>query len=722
METTQPQPHQWRFGEFLLDTQRRGLYRHQERIRLTAKPLEALIFLVENHSRIISKQELLDAVWKDTFVTEDVLTHAIRDIRRALGDDKDNPVFIQTVPRQGYRFVCAVTAAEAIADAQSTDLMAKTNSLASSAPRLPTPVRRRMLTRWVWLGLIGLLSVSLFISTIDVFTHKNLSPRQAPTPAIKQLTSGEFSSGKPMFSPDGKFILYVSSSEETRGFGDLFIRQFPEGNALRITNKINPSGDMAVFTGDGSHIVFSIPRKDAADVRHHDLWIVPAFGGPPKRYLEDASGAGFSPDGKWIAYTKHSPSGDGLWISPTDKLEEASEVMRDAYTPRWSPDGAWLAFTTSNPNEGTGNLWINKVTPSTDGKAIITNQRQLTPDKEQLYGLSWSADSRFIFFASKRNGSSQLYSVALADGSTAALTPGVGDYAAPSASPDGRALIFQHFRLVNNLMTTTLGNNCEAKNITFEQFHLSPRLSPSGEKLASIVEQLDESKRLYLTDLKTKASSELSSREAHYPCWIDETNLAFLSINETSQITEVLKVNLLTREETLLTSFTNKASWLAVHPDGKKLAVIVKASDGKEKILMRDLSTQVDTTIHAGAEYEFLRWLPDGQRLSWSQPGVSRDSPNISGGIWIIEIGASAPQLIVKDGFCPVWSGDGNTLYFSGKQGHSGLWKYHRQDQSEQSLCSWQHWGLSFDLVGERLVYVQHKNNSQVYSISLQPK
>ena len=53
----------------------------------------------------MEKQTLLDTVWKGTFVTEDVLVQSVREIRRVLGDDEDNPLFIQTVPRQGYRFV-----------------------------------------------------------------------------------------------------------------------------------------------------------------------------------------------------------------------------------------------------------------------------------------------------------------------------------------------------------------------------------------------------------------------------------------------------------------------------------------------------------------------------------------------------------------------------------------------------------------------------------------
>jgi Tol biopolymer transport system component/DNA-binding winged helix-turn-helix (wHTH) protein len=710
METIQSKTNRLRFGGFMLDITRRGLYRGEQRVRLTVKPLEALIFLVENCGRTVEKQELLDAVWKGTFVTEDVLVHAIRDIRRALGDDKDNPRFVQTVPRQGYRFLCEITTAEGPVVLSHTEQ-------AVSAPPATVAKSKRRVSRWFWMAApVVLISIWLwFFRTSD----QTLPPLSKPE-RLQQITSGEFTCSKPSFSPDGKFIIYVSSSEATKGSSDLFIRPVGEGNPLIITNKMNPGGDLPVFTGDGNHVVFSVPRKDERDDRHHDLWRIPYLGGPPERYVEDASGAGFSPDMKWAAYTKHHSPADALWISPVKNLELHSEVSREAYTPRWSPDGEWLAYTTSNPNEGVGSLWICKVSQASDGQAIISERKQITREQEQMYGLTWAADSHSIIFASKRNGPAQLYQVSIPDGSIQFLQGGVGDYSAPSASPDGSTLIFQHFRLSNDLMMTTLAAPGEAKHLTYEEFHRWPRISPSGEKLASVIEEIGETRHLYLIDLRTKARSRLSDRAALHPDWLNKENIAFLSPSLASRDTEVLTVNIATRETRFLTQFPGDATWLAIHPDGQRLAVVLKSSDGTESILLRDLSRQLDTTIHQGSEYEYLRWLPDGTALSWSRPGVSRNAANISGGIWMIELGQAEPRLVLTDGFCPVWNEDGSTVTFSGKQGQFGLWRYDRhQPKAPQTVCRWQNRGFTYDLVGNSLVFLQHKTNIQVYSISL---
>ena len=153
------------FGGFTLDVQRRGLYRGQDRVRITAKPLETLIFIVENRGRVVQKQEILNAVWKDTFVTEDTLVHAIREVRRALADDRDNPRFILTVPREGYRFVCEVLTEPAVETQQVASVPA--TELSSEPPSLPLPLpdpRDRMAdsprrSRWRIPLVIGLFAV-----------------------------------------------------------------------------------------------------------------------------------------------------------------------------------------------------------------------------------------------------------------------------------------------------------------------------------------------------------------------------------------------------------------------------------------------------------------------------------------------------------------------------------------------------------------------------------
>ena len=86
------------FGPFRLDTRERLLLRAGQPVSLTPKAFDLLIYLVERHGRLVSKKDLLSAVWSDTFVEEANLTYTISALRRALGDSQDGERYIQTVP------------------------------------------------------------------------------------------------------------------------------------------------------------------------------------------------------------------------------------------------------------------------------------------------------------------------------------------------------------------------------------------------------------------------------------------------------------------------------------------------------------------------------------------------------------------------------------------------------------------------------------------------
>jgi DNA-binding winged helix-turn-helix (wHTH) protein len=103
-----------RFGSFTLDLDQRRLLGASVEIPLTPKAFELLRLLVDHRPKALSKQEILHAIWKDTFVTENNLATTIRDLREALGDDAKEPRFIRTAYAYGYAFVGEVSSAPAL--------------------------------------------------------------------------------------------------------------------------------------------------------------------------------------------------------------------------------------------------------------------------------------------------------------------------------------------------------------------------------------------------------------------------------------------------------------------------------------------------------------------------------------------------------------------------------------------------------------------------------
>jgi non-specific serine/threonine protein kinase len=96
------------FGNFRLDTSRQSLLRDGETVSLSPKALAVLSYLATRPGRMVSKEELLEAVWPDTYITDAVLKVRMLEIRRALNDDAGQPRFIETAHRRGYRFIASV--------------------------------------------------------------------------------------------------------------------------------------------------------------------------------------------------------------------------------------------------------------------------------------------------------------------------------------------------------------------------------------------------------------------------------------------------------------------------------------------------------------------------------------------------------------------------------------------------------------------------------------
>jgi len=102
----------WQFQTFRLDVVNQSLYRGDERIPLMPKPFAVLQYLVEHAGRLVTQDELLDAIWPETHVQPEVLRRYILEIRRVLGDQPETPRFIETVTKRGYRFIAEVRAVE----------------------------------------------------------------------------------------------------------------------------------------------------------------------------------------------------------------------------------------------------------------------------------------------------------------------------------------------------------------------------------------------------------------------------------------------------------------------------------------------------------------------------------------------------------------------------------------------------------------------------------
>ncbi len=112
------------------------IWKADRELSLEPKTYQVLLFLLENRGRLIEKNELLDAVWKDTFVTENAMTREIAKLRKILGDDPKTPRYIQTVHTQGYRFIAETE------ETNESDAETKTDFVPAQADA-SAPIKKR---------------------------------------------------------------------------------------------------------------------------------------------------------------------------------------------------------------------------------------------------------------------------------------------------------------------------------------------------------------------------------------------------------------------------------------------------------------------------------------------------------------------------------------------------------------------------------------------------
>jgi DNA-binding winged helix-turn-helix (wHTH) protein len=124
-------PADFRIGEWLVQPRLNRLSRGERVVQIEPKLMDVLVYLASNAHEVVSKNDIMDAVWPDLFITESVISRAIAGLRRALGDDARHPRFIETILKRGYRLITDVSAAPDV-----------TGERPAVAPLRPTDPRR----------------------------------------------------------------------------------------------------------------------------------------------------------------------------------------------------------------------------------------------------------------------------------------------------------------------------------------------------------------------------------------------------------------------------------------------------------------------------------------------------------------------------------------------------------------------------------------------------
>jgi len=336
--------------------------------------------LVERPGEVVSREELQRRLWPaDTFVDFDhSLNAAIRRLRDALGDSAENPRFVETVARRGYRFIAPVNGIA-------------TPSEPPKAEAAPVSRNRR---KWLWLALVPVLAI--FVS---IGFHAGLRSSQSAQASETRLTANaeEARVTGAAISPDGKYLAFSDK------YGCYF-RQIDTGetHSIPLPNGFIPQP--ASWFPDGLHMLVTWV---AGPHEPTSLWTISITGGAPRKLSNQGRWAQVSPDGSEIVFAEHSeaawltPEGSqALWIMqsygerPRKILQSDGSHFQNSFgPPTWSPDGKRIAFVRSKYHPGT---WGDDSQIETLDLASVKTEIVLqTPGL--LDALAWTKDDRLIY-------------------------------------------------------------------------------------------------------------------------------------------------------------------------------------------------------------------------------------------------------------------------------------------------------------------------------------
>ena len=317
-----------RFGTFELEVRAGELRRNGLKVRLQEQPFQVLSLLLETPGQIVTREELRNRLWPaDTFVDFDhSLNAAIKRLRDALGDSAENPTFIETIARRGYRFLAPVTTA-----AGET----------ASDPALPAPQTSPVLpnrSRIWWIVALTFAAVALCFVLVGLKVGLFLGQRRPSVQTrISQLTANPVENRvhASAISRDGRYLAF---SDET-GF---FLRQVDNGDTHPISLPAGTMAESASWFPDGTHLILGLRGEPQSG-----LWVISTLGGAPRKILDGASWPSVSPDGKQIAYTIGSGVTNELWIMDADGEHPRKLIGQEGEyigSIAWSPDGTKVAF------------------------------------------------------------------------------------------------------------------------------------------------------------------------------------------------------------------------------------------------------------------------------------------------------------------------------------------------------------------------------------------
>jgi DNA-binding winged helix-turn-helix (wHTH) protein/Tol biopolymer transport system component len=440
------------FEGYRLDAQRRVLHAADGRpIPLTPRLFDTLLYFVERAGQLLTKEQLMDALWPRVVVEEHNLNKTVSELRRVLGEKPGQHKFIVTKPGHGYRFVASVSL-ESSADASSATRHPGPEAGVTAVPRQVSAARRR----WQ-IAALSAGALAIVFAVVGFF-------RPATDPVLRTTPWAAEKRGQwfPVWSPDGTEIAWATLSNATEP-AELNIRGLNEPVSRPIARLPQKIPAITQWTSDGK--IFFFEREGLYSIS--PVGALPELA-VPIDYLRlgltvPIRAAHLTRNGSTLAMLARGEDGaPAIWTAtpPTATRERyepapfAASAYQNSPFLRFSPDGSQLLFIWYAAGRGE-EAWLLPFPPDANNPP-----RRVLEDLPLAVGnaeFSWFPDNRHIAISTGPDQLGTLYVADTRSGKFRLLADELtGQKSVPVVSPDGSKLLFRDLAPDSDIVTLDL--------------------------------------------------------------------------------------------------------------------------------------------------------------------------------------------------------------------------------------------------------------------------
>jgi len=603
-----------------------------------------LVYLLEHAGQLVSREDLRGVLWPaDTFVDFDhSLNTAMMKLRDALGDVADSPVYIETIPKRGYRFIAPVTH---LAE-PGTQSVSPSSVAVDSAPSIPIPAtlpaaRPSPLRHPIMLALGLLLAVSIAVIAF-LLVHRpgiqSLANAERKLLRTVPVTSAAGDAISPVFSPDGREIAFVWDGSNRKGY-DLYVQLIGADLPLRLTYHQRGLIGPAAWSPDGREIAFQ-----RCDGKNDGVFAVPALGGE-ERQLAATS----------CYYTVPNPL---AWIANGNDI-----LMVD----RCTPDGRF---------------GVVDLTLATGQKRCVTDAPD-DKDDDTGYGFALSPDNSTIAFGRMTVSlCCDIYRVPVnggpmkritADGHTGCNTLSEFGCSGIMWTPNGQSVIYVTARSsLPALFRTSVNSGASERETTYPAIG---SFTHDGARFVYSQHTSSDSPAVWHADFATAAgalikkdkiiSSQFPELDAQPSP--DGTSVVWMSMRTGAE--EIFVSDSAGHDPKQLTRLDRYSGTPRWSPDGKRIAFDSYIPSKRVEIFVVEPDGRnLRSIVSAPFDCAVPSWSRDGKSIYYSanRNGVWQ--------VWKHNLDTGSDVQLTKDGgFDPIESTDGKILYYT-RFYEAGIW------------------------------------------------